>query len=111
MQQNNVKFIKAFKPIGQVINENHKLRVVAYCRVSTDGEEQINSFTSQVTYYKDKIQGNKDWEYAGIYSDEAVTGTKVSTRDGFQKNDSGLHGWKNRYGNDKIYISFCKKYC
>lgn len=84
-QQSNVKLIKAVKPIGQVINENHKLRVAAYCRVSTDGEEQLNSFTSQVTYYKDKIRENKDWEYVGIYSDEAVTGTKVATREGFQK--------------------------
>lgn len=84
-QQSNVKLIKAVKPIGQVLNENHKLRVAAYCRVSTDGEEQLNSFTSQVTYYKDKIRENKDWEYVGIYSDEAVTGTKVATREGFQK--------------------------
>ena len=84
-QQSNVKIIKAVKPIGQVLNDNHKLRVAAYCRVSTDGEEQLNSFTSQVTYYKDKIRENKDWEYVGIYSDEAVTGTKVATRDGFQK--------------------------
>ena len=80
-QQSNVKLIKAVKPIGQVLNENHKLRVAAYCRVSTDGEEQLNSFTSQVTYYKDKIRENKDWEYVGIYSDEAVTGTKVATRE------------------------------
>ena len=85
MQQSNVKIIKAVKPIGQVLNESQKLRVAAYCRVSTDGEEQLNSFTSQVTYYKDKIRENKDWEYVGIYSDEAVTGTKVATRDGFQK--------------------------
>lgn len=85
MQQNNVKVIKAVKPIGQMFLESQKIRVAAYCRVSTDGEEQINSFTSQVTYYKDKILENKDWEYAGIYSDEAVTGTKVATRDGFQR--------------------------
>ncbi len=85
MQQSNVKVIKANKPIGQVLSENQKIRVAAYCRVSTDGEEQLNSFASQVAYYKDKINENKDWEYVGIYSDEAVTGTKATTRDGFQK--------------------------
>lgn len=85
MQQSNVKVIKAVKPIGQLYQESQKLRVAAYCRVSTDGEEQLNSFTSQVTYYQERIKENKDWEYAGIYSDEAVTGTKVATRDGFQK--------------------------
>lgn len=85
MQQSNVKVIKAVKPAGQVFNINQKTRVAAYCRVSTDGEEQLNSFTSQINYYKEKIAENKDWEYVGIYSDEAVTGTKVATRDGFQK--------------------------
>ena len=85
MQQSNVKVIKAVKPVGQVFNINQKTRVAAYCRVSTDVEEQLNSFTSQINYYKEKIAENKDWEYVGIYSDEAVTGTKVATRDGFQK--------------------------
>lgn len=85
MQQSNVKVIKAARPIGQLFQENQKLRVAAYCRVSTDEEEQLNSFSSQVNYYKEKILENKEWEYAGIYSDEAVTGTKVTVREGFQK--------------------------
>lgn len=85
MQQSNVKVIKAVKPLGQVLLNNQKVRVAAYCRVSTDGEEQLNSFSSQVSYYQEKILENKEWEFAGIYSDEAVTGTKVATRDGFQK--------------------------
>ena len=84
-QQSNVKIIKAIRPLGQVISEYQKLRVAAYCRVSTDVEEQLNSFASQVNYYKEKIQENKDWEYVGIYSDEAVTGTKVAVREGFQR--------------------------
>lgn len=85
MQQNNVRVIKAAKPIGQIINSSQKTRVAAYCRVSTDGEEQLNSFSSQVSYYEQMISENENWEYVGIYSDEAVTGTKVTARDGFQK--------------------------
>ena len=86
MQQSSVKVIKAVKPIGQILTDNNqKIRVAAYCRVSTDGEEQLNSFASQVKYYTAKIQENKDWQYVGIYSDEAVTGTKAAIREGFQK--------------------------
>ncbi len=58
-------------------------RVAAYVRVSTDGEEQLQSFQSQMEYYTDKISKNKDWAFVGIYSDEAITGTKTSKRDGF----------------------------
>lgn len=60
-------------------------RVAAYVRVSTDGEEQLQSFKSQKEYYKDKISKNKDWVMVGIYADEAVTGTKTVKRDGFLK--------------------------
>jgi len=60
-------------------------RVAAYCRVSTDSEDQLNSYRSQVQYYTDKISENKDWMMAGIYADEAITGTQVSKREGFQK--------------------------
>ncbi|ETP71160.1 site-specific recombinase, DNA invertase Pin, partial [Lachnospiraceae bacterium JC7] len=60
-------------------------RVAAYCRVSTDGEEQLSSFSSQVKYYTELIEKDPDWMMAGIYSDEAITGTQVSKREGFQK--------------------------
>ncbi len=60
-------------------------RVAAYCRVSTDSEDQLNSYRSQVTYYTDKINENRDWMMAGIYADEAITGTQVAKREGFQK--------------------------
>lgn len=61
------------------------IRVAAYCRVSTDGEEQLNSFTTQMRYYNDKIKSNPNWIYVGVYSDEAITGTKIELREGFQK--------------------------
>ena len=60
-------------------------RVAAYCRVSTDSEDQLNSYRSQVKYYTDKISENRDWMMAGIYADEAITGTQVAKREGFQK--------------------------
>lgn len=60
-------------------------RVAAYCRVSTDGEEQLNSFSSQVKYYTELIEKEPDWMMAGVYADEAITGTQVFKREGFQK--------------------------
>ena len=60
-------------------------RGAAYCRVSTDGEEQLNSFSSQVKYYTELIEKEPDWMMAGVYADEAITGTQVSKREGFQK--------------------------
>ena len=66
-------------------SEFGKLRVAAYCRVSTDSDEQENSFETQVEVYENKIRGNSSWEYAGVYADEGVSGTRASKRPGFQK--------------------------
>lgn len=61
-----------------------RTRVAAYCRVSTDDDEQLGSFESQKIYYEQKIGGNSEWVNAGIFADEAITGTKVDKREGFQ---------------------------
>lgn len=61
-----------------------RIRGAAYCRVSTDDDEQLGSFESQKLYYEQKIASNKDWVNAGIFADEAVTGTKTDKRSGFQ---------------------------
>lgn len=53
-----------------------KLRVAAYCRVSTNDEDQLNSYRSQVTYYTELIKKENDWLFAGIYADEGITGTQ-----------------------------------
>lgn len=53
--------------------------------MSTDGEEQLQSFQSQKEYYQEKISKNKEWVMVGIYADEAITGTKTVKRDGFLK--------------------------
>lgn len=60
-----------------------KKRVCAYCRVSTDSREQQNSFSAQLAYYKSLIENQEDWQFAGIYADEARSGTKLQKRDDF----------------------------
>ena len=62
-----------------------RIRVAAYCRVATDGDEQLGSFESQKAYYEQKIKQNKEWVSAGIFADEAITGTKADKREGFQE--------------------------
>ncbi len=62
-----------------------RLRVAAYCRVSTGSEEQLESYQSQVRYYKDKITSNSNWELVGIYADEGLSGTQVKWRQNFQR--------------------------
>ncbi len=61
-----------------------KLRVAAYCRVSTEHEEQENSLENQIAHYEEVIRNNKNYEYAGVYYDFAVSGFKEK-REGFQK--------------------------
>ena len=68
---------------GEIIKG--KLRVCAYARVSTEKEEQLNSYNSQLKYYEEKIKSNSDWLYVGIYADEGITGTLDYKRDGFMK--------------------------
>ncbi|WP_284642051.1 recombinase family protein [Paenibacillus silviterrae] len=62
-----------------------RLRVAAYCRVSTDNEDQLNSYKSQVQHYTDYINGKQDWALVDIYADEAVTGTQTKKREDFQR--------------------------
>lgn len=64
--------------------ERRKLRVCAYCRVSTDAEEQENSLENQIEHYRELIQSNPDYEYAGVYSDFAISGYKEK-RPGLQQ--------------------------
>ena len=65
------------------IGSKAKRKVAAYARVSTDHEEQQSSYEAQVDYYTHYIQAREDWEFAGIFSDEGVTGTCMAKRDGF----------------------------
>lgn len=60
-----------------------QLRVAAYCRVSTDDEEQLTSYEAQQHYYTDKIMTNPEWTMAGIFADEGITGTSARKRPEF----------------------------
>lgn len=57
-----------------------KLRVAAYCRVSTDSDTQLESLETQKTHYENYINSRDDWEFAGLYFDEGITGTKADKR-------------------------------
>lgn len=67
------------------INEKKKRRTAAYARVSTDSEEQQTSYAAQVDYYTTYINGRDDWEFAGVYTDEGITGTSTKHREGFKR--------------------------
>ena len=69
-----VEIIKARNTLSPRARTNltKRLRVAAYCRVSTDSEDQLNSYKSQVAYYTELIKGNSDWFLAGIYADGPV---------------------------------------
>jgi len=72
-------YIPALQPEAVV------LRVAAYCRVSTDSEDQLNSFAAQQSYYNDYIRKHDNWQLAEIYADEGITGTSAAKRDDFQR--------------------------
>lgn len=59
-----------------------KQRIAAYCRVSTDSDEQLASLSAQKTHYEGYIKANSDWDFAGIYYDEGISGTKKENREG-----------------------------
>ena len=62
-----------------------KPRIAAYCRVSTEQENQQNSYHSQISYYSDYISSNPDWQLAGIFADEGISGTQTKNRTQFNK--------------------------
>ena len=85
----NVMVIPAKRQVGNTArmrdNEKPKLRVAAYCRVSTDSDEQATSYEAQVEHYTEFIQKNPEWEFAGIYADDGISGTNTKNRDEFNR--------------------------
>ena len=83
----NVMLIPARRQVGNNARkqeeEKPKLRVAAYCRVSTDSDEQATSYEAQVEHYTEYIQKNPDWEFAGIYADDGISGTNTKKREEF----------------------------
>ncbi|MBO6280710.1 MAG: recombinase family protein [Bacilli bacterium] len=75
---------KNTKPIINIeTGEHYKKKVAAYARVSTDLEDQKNSFAAQLDEYKTRIEKNPEWEFVKLYSDEGITGTSIKKRPGF----------------------------
>ena len=62
-----------------------KLRVAAYCRVSTDKEDQVNSLESQMKYFTEFINSNDGWQMCEVYYDEGISGTSIKKRAGFNR--------------------------
>ena len=84
--QRRVRIIPATKqPRTAAPRRNGKQRVAAYCRVSTDSEEQLNSYAAQKTYYTQKIEENPNWEMAGVFADEGLSGTSMKKRKEFNR--------------------------
>ena len=59
----------------EIALEERKLKVAAYVRVSTENDEQTSSYELQVNDFTERIKANPNWEFAGIYSDEGISGT------------------------------------
>jgi site-specific DNA recombinase len=79
--------IPARRQVGNTVKQSaqKKLRVAAYCRVSTDSEEQETSYEAQVTHYTEYIQKNPEWVLAGIFADDGISGTNTKKREEFNR--------------------------
>ena len=83
----NVRIIPSkINPLTKLPHDSlHKRRVAAYARVSTEQEEQANSYEAQVDYYTKMIKARPEWEMVDIYTDKGITGTNLKRREGFNK--------------------------
>ena len=77
---------KTFIPAKPRINPNERdrfFRVCAYCRVSTDNDEQLSSFELQQAHYRQLVQEHPNWELKHIFADQGISGTSLKNRDQF----------------------------
>ena len=81
----NVTVIPAKVQTAESRDKYHQFRVAAYCRVSTELEEQQNSYQVQIAYYTDLINKKKEWTLAGIFADEGISGTQTKKRTEFNR--------------------------
>ncbi len=81
----NVTVIPAKPQTANNRSQYKQLRVAAYCRVSTEQEEQQNSYQVQIEYYTDLIHSKKEWTLAGIFADEGISGTQTKKRTEFNR--------------------------
>ena len=83
----NITFIPAVKTVGtqKPAEKKQKVRVAAYCRVSTEFEEQESSYETQVAHYTSYINGNPEWEMVEVYADNGLSGTRTAKREAFNR--------------------------
>lgn len=81
----NVRIIPAKPQAVDTNNQCKRLNVAAYCRVSTEQEEQQNSYQVQIEYYTSYISSNPEWSFAGIFADEGISGTQTKNRTEFNR--------------------------
>ena len=76
---------KEVKSITQDENSTQKRRVAAYCRVSTESDEQLNSYAQQTEEWTRRILENPNYTLVNIYADAGISGTAINGRDGFKQ--------------------------
>ena len=81
----NITLIPAKRFDQRTICGDEQTRVAAYCRVSTEQENQQNSYATQIAYYTEHINSNPNWKLVGIYADEGISGTQTANRTEFNK--------------------------
>lgn len=81
-----VRYIAPKASVSEDVKNKYKQkRVAAYCRVSTQQEEQINSYEVQTRYYTEKINSEPKWKLVRIFADKGISGTSTKHRDEFNK--------------------------
>lgn len=83
----NVTVIPARRRVGsqRTAAQVQKIRVAAYCRVSTDSEEQETSYEAQVSHYTEYIKSKPEWQMVEVYADDGISGTNTAKRDEFNR--------------------------
>ena len=106
MKVTTEKQVQIIRPLAEYSANAKVQRVAAYCRVSTDSDDQVNSFLNQVRYYTDFIRSSDTMELVDIYADEGITGTSLSKREDFKRmmNDARLGKI------DRIYVKSVQRF-
>ena len=78
-----MKTVTKIEPTVPQMPERKK--VAAYARVSMETERLQHSLSAQISYYSELIQKHPDWQYAGVYADNGISGTRTSKRDEFRR--------------------------
>ena len=85
MTDEKTKIVQVIRPTKEFAGDAGVKRFAAYCRVSTDSDDQINSFLTQVRYYTELAREDPTLELVDIYADEGITGTCMNKREEFKR--------------------------